>query len=244
MRKRCGIVSAALLAMLVAGPAARAQTAAGPGPAIGPTISVTGEGSVSRAPDMATIRLGVAAEGQTAEAALAQASAQLDGVLKRLAAEGIAPRDIQSTGLNLSPRWDNPQAGSTRPPRIVGFEAEGSIGVKVRALDHLGTVLDAVVKDGANRLSGLDFGLAEPGPARDEARKAAVADAIHRAELYAAAAGVKLGAVQQISDESGSPPVPMMKAAPMAFAAAAPVPVAAGEMEVTAEVQMVFAIDR
>lgn len=225
------VVALAALAGLAAPAAVRAA----------PSMTVTGEGSVARAPDMATISLGVTTEAKTAAAALSQASERLGGVLKRLEADGIAGRDIQSTGINVSPRWENGSASVGRPAKIAGFMASGSISVKVRALGRLGTVLDDAVKDGANLLSGLSFGLAEPGPAEDAARKAAVADAMRKAALYAKAAGVKLGPVQSIAETGGRTPVPMLRAAPMSLAAT-PVPVAQGEVQVKAELRMVFAI--
>jgi uncharacterized protein YggE len=235
MRVWIGVLPAVVLAAGLAGLLAPAPARAGP------EITVTGEGSVARAPDMATISVGVTAEAKTAAAAMAQASAQLGAVLKRLIADGIAERDMQSTGLNLSPRWQSGSASSGQPRKIVGFVASGTILVKVRALGRLGNVLDDVVKDGANRLHGLSFGLAEPGPVEDAARKAAVADAMRKAALYATAAGVKLGPVQSIAEAGGSAPVPMLRAAPMSMAAA-PVPVAQGEVTVKAKVRMVFAI--
>lgn len=206
-----------------------------------PTITVAGEGQVSRAPDMATITLAVTGDGATGAAAMAKVATGLTGVLARLKGEGIEDRDVQTSGLTLSPRWDEPQPGSTRPPKIVGFVASSSVSVRVRALDHLGSVIDGVVSDGANGFSGLSFGLADPAPAQDDARKAAVTDAIHKAQLYAAAAGVKLGAVMTISDQSVSTgPYPV--AAPMMMAKSAPMPVAQGEIELDASVAMVFAI--
>ncbi|MBI1219129.1 MAG: DUF541 domain-containing protein [Rhodobacteraceae bacterium] len=208
---------------------------------LAPTITVSGEGKVTRAPDMATITLAVTADAATGAAAMAKVATGLTGVLARLKGEGIDDRDMQTSGLNLSPRWDDPGQGSTRPPKIVGFEAASTVSVRVRALDHLGPVLDGVVSDGANGFSGLSFGLADPDPAQDDARKAAVADALHKAQLYAAAAGVKLGQVQSISDESASTR-PYMMAAPVMMAKSAPMPVAQGEIELDASVTMVFSI--
>lgn len=209
-----------------------------------PTITVEGEDTVHRAPDMAVIRLGVTAGAKTAGDAVAQLAPRLDAVLKRLRAEGVQDRDMQSSGLSLSPRYDQPARGTGEAPKIVGFEASSTVTVRVRKLDALGGVLDAVVRDGADRFSGLSFGLADPGPAQDAARRAAVADAMHRAALYAAAAGVKLGDLRSLSDAGGSGgPLPMQRAAPMAFKAEA-VPVAQGEIDVTAQVRMVFSIAR
>ncbi len=232
-----GLLVAAALATAAVGLAGASSAA--PVEAGGPTITVSGEGRVSRAPDMAEMRLSVTALAPTAAAALAQASGQLAGVLKRLAAEGVAEADLQTTGLSLAPRWDTPPAGSGQVAKIAGFEAASTLTVKLRALDKLGGLLDAVVKDGANGFSGLSFGLADPAAAEDAARRAAVADAMHKAALYAAAAGVKLGPLEAIRDGGESRPVPMLRAAPMAMAA---VPVAQGELEITAQVTLVFAI--
>ena len=112
------------------------------------------------------------------------------------------------------------------------------VTVRVRALDQVGSVLDAAVTDGANTLNGISFGLADPVPATDEARKAAVADARRKAELYAAAAGVKVGKVLSIS-ENGGYAQPMMMAEAMAGKSAA-VPVQAGELSVAASVNVTF----
>ena len=205
-----------------------------------PMITVSGEGQVSRAPDMATITLAVTADGAPGAAAMGQVATGLAGVLARLKDEGIDARDMQTSGLDLSPRWDEPPQGSTRPPKIVGFVASRTVSVRVRALDHLGTVIDGVVSTGANGFSGLSFGLADPAPAQDDARKAAVADAMHKAQLYAVAAGVKLGPVMAISDQSASVR-PYAMAAPM-MTKSAPMPVAQGEIDLDASVTMVFAI--
>ncbi len=97
-----------------------------------------------------------------------------------------------------------------------------------------------VVTDGANTLNGVAFGLQDPDPALDAARKDAVADARRKAELYAAAAGVKLGAIQSIGEQSGyAPPMPMALAE-ASFAKDASVPVAAGEVGVSASVSIVW----
>jgi hypothetical protein len=204
-----------------------------------PQIAVTGEGTVEAAPDLATISLGATTEGTTAAEAMAANSAAVAAVLANLEATGIAKRDMQTTGLSLSPVWSN-YAGS-RPPRIDKFQAVNGVTVRVRALDSLGRVLDAAIREGANTLNGLSFGIADPVPLMDEARTRAVADARRRADLLTAAAGVRLGRVLSISEGHAGPPVP----APMFRAEAAmsdAVPVAAGEVAVRASVTVVWEI--
>lgn len=202
-------------------------------------ITVTGEGRVDASPDMATISLGVTSEAPTAAAAMAANSVELGRVLANLRGAGIEGRDLQTSGLTLNPNWRSDDNGSNG--RIVGYIAANMLTVRVRALDSLGVVLDAAVKDGANTLNGVSFGLAQPEPVLDEARKRAVADALHRALLLTEAAGVALGAVVAISEGGGNfAPSPMFR---MEGAMAdAPVPVAQGEVSLSASVTMVWEI--
>jgi uncharacterized protein YggE len=203
-----------------------------------PRITVTGEGRAEAVPDLAVITLGVTTQGATAAAALADNSTRLAAVLARLRAAGVADRDLQTSGLSLGPRYDY---GNNRPPRLVGYEATNQLAVRVRALDALGTILDAAVTDGANTLGGLAFSLADPQAARDAALAAAVAEARRKAAIVAEAAGVTLGPVLSISEQvayAGPQPMPRMA---MADSAAA-VPVAAGEVGYAATVTIVYGI--
>ena len=204
-----------------------------------PTISVSGEGRVAASPDMATISLGVTTFGDSAAAAMAKNSEELTKVMANLTAAGIEAKDIQTTGLMLNPNWSYDSSGGAGT--INGYTAMNMVNVRVRALDGLGAVLDAAVKDGANTLNGLTFGIADPQPVTDEARKLAVADAVRKAGLLAEAAGVKLGAVTAISEQTGyTDPAPMFRAE--ASAAPGGVPVAGGEVAMTITVNMTWAL--
>jgi uncharacterized protein len=224
----------ALLAGIMAG-----QMAAGAAMADAGKITVTGEGRVEAAPDIATIALGVQVRGDTAAAALAANSERLAAVLARLKAAGIADRDLQTSGLGLGPEYDHSRAG--QPPRVVGYQATNMLTVRVRDLARLGAVLDQAVADGANTLNGLVFGLAEPQAALDKARVAAVQDARRKAEMMAAAAGVALGAVLEMSESHGGGPQPYFRGAPMAMDAAA-VPVEGGEVSLSVQVSITWEI--
>ncbi|MEF3047270.1 SIMPL domain-containing protein [Pseudotabrizicola sp. L79] len=201
------------------------------------TITVSGEGSVEGAPDMAVLSLGVTTEGATATEAMSANSAALTAVLERLKAAGIADRDLQTSNLSLNPNWTGYDSGAT--PKIVGYTASNQLMVRIRDLPKLGEVLDAAITDGANTLNGISFGLSNPRPAMDEARTEAVADARARAELLVTAAGARLGKIVSINENGGyAQPAPMFRAA----AEAAPVPVQGGEVATTATVTIVFEI--
>ena len=200
------------------------------------TITVTGEASISRAPDMATISVGVTTVGETASAALTQNSADMQKVIDRLKASGVAETDLQTTGLSVNPNWTSSKLSGGQ--EIDGFTAMNSLTVGIRDLEKLGAVLDAVVQDGANTLNGVTFGLVDPRPVLDEARKDAVADARRKADLLATAAGVKLGDLVSITDAGGYSGGP----APMFRADAGSVPIQSGEVGHQANVVITWEI--
>lgn len=226
------ILSSLATVALLAGPALAEDAKA--------MITVTGEGQVAVVPDMATISLGVTVNGDTAKAALDANSAALAAVLERLTAAGIEAKDVQTSGLSLGPVYDYSSSSSGGAQKVQGYNASNMVTVQVRSIEQVGPVLDASVTDGANMLNGITFGLLDPVPATDEARKKAVEDARRKAALYAGAAGVELGKIVSIT-EGGSFGAPVMMGG-AAFAKADSVPVAAGEMTVGASVTVTFAV--
>ena len=211
------------------------------GPVAERLITVTGEGIVAAVPDLAYVNLGVSQQAETAGAAMDAMSTSMTAVMDRLATAGIAPVDIQTGQLTLDPVYDNSSYDSSGGAKIIGYVATTMVQVRVRDLTVVGAVLDAVVQDGANRLAGVSFDLADRAPAMDEARRRAVADARARAELFAAASGVTLGVLITLTEQSGYlNPAPMfdarMEGASMA------VPVAGGEVSLQAMVTMVYEV--
>ncbi len=204
------------------------------------TISVSGTGEVTATPDMASVFIGAQSEAGTAEEALARTAEAVDATLRVLEGAGIEARDLQTRGINLSPRLMRQGSGTNAPPRIVGYVASSDLTVRIRDLNALGPVLDAVVSAGANTLGGITFGLQEIDAAREEAQALAIADARAKADTYAQAAGVSVGPVLSISDGGAvMPQGRMMFEASMADAA---VPVAPGELTVSAQVDVVYEI--
>ena len=202
------------------------------------TLTVTGMATVETAPDLATLSLGVTTSGATAAAAMSANSDAVASVIARLKSAGVADRDIQTSNLSLNPNWVTNATGTAS--EIQGYVATNLLTIRIRALATTGAVLDAAISDGANSLNGLVFGLQNPRPAEDEARRQAVADALARATLLAGAAGTKLGPILSITDGGAAPPVP----GPMYRMAedTAAVPVEAGSLGITASVTLVFQI--
>ncbi|MEL6748265.1 MAG: SIMPL domain-containing protein [Pseudomonadota bacterium] len=203
------------------------------------TISVTGTGVVDTAPDMALISLAVTHEAKTAGAAMAQVSDDMTALLARLQTLGLDGKDIQTNRLSISPVWDNRRYENGQAPRITGFVASNGLSLRVRDLGALGGILDAVITDGANEMSGLRFTVDDPKPHQDAARARAVADAMNKAQQLANAAGVTLGPLRTMSEHGGGRAPVMME---MAAARSADVPIAAGEVSLSVSVAMVFDI--
>jgi hypothetical protein len=202
------------------------------------TVTVAGTGTVSAAPDMAEITTGVVTQAPTAAQALAANSQAMERLLKALGGLGVATRDTQTTNISVSPLRRQGREGQS--PEITGYEVTNQVRVKVRDLASLGRVLDQQVGQGANLVYGIQFGRQEPAPLLDDARKRAMADARRKAELYAAAAALKVGRVVAVQEVGAASPRPEM--APRMTMSAA-VPVAPGEQEVHASVTVTFTLE-
>lgn len=214
-----------------------------------PRILVNGQGSAEIAPDMAVLQLTVTREADTAREALDANSAAMAQVIKALRAEGVAERDLQTNNFSIQPKYVYPPQkpqGENQTPRIVGYTVRNGLAVRVRDLSKLGAVMDQAVTLGVNEGGNILFSNDDPSAAIEQARSAAVKDAMARAKTLAAAAGVKLGRVLEISEQSFMPaPAPMMRAEMMMAAPAADaVPVAAGESSYQVTVSLSYAIEQ
>lgn len=209
------------------------------------TISINAESQVMAKPDIAYIRAGVSEERATAREAMAAQASAMQGVFAALRRARIAERDIQTSGLELSPRYTSVEIEKEgrrhHEMRLAGYTASNQVSVRVRDLDRLGSILDSLVAAGGNTLSGVTFAIENPAPLEDEARRGALAEAIRRAELYAEVAGYRVVRIITLA-ESGRPgPAPMASMRRMsADSEMATTPVAGGELTVRAGVSVQF----
>ena len=171
-------------------------------------VTVTGEATVTAAPDAAVIRVGVSSQGKTARAASDANAKEMTAVLAAINQTGIADRDIQTSWLSLQPQYDPSKAGAAR---LIGFQANNQVTVKIRDIGKLPAVLDRAIAAGANEMSGIEFVVSEQSKLLDKARAEAIADAYRKAELYANAAGMKVGRVVAIAEEGSAPPSPVFR---------------------------------
>lgn len=225
------LAAAATLACLLAAPALAQVPIATPAtvPTAATFLTVVAEGEVTRTPDVAELSGGVVTTAPTAAAAMAANARAMTAVVAALRAAGVAERDIQTRGLGLQATYSYEE----RQQRLTGYQATNTVALRLRDIAKAGTLLDALVKAGANQISGPSFRLDKPEAALDEARVQAVTTARARATLYAQAAGMTVKRIESISEagDLGTPdPQPMlMRAAKAEMADAAP-PVAPGEV--------------
>lgn len=228
---------AAMIAAAVASLPAAAQTA----PAQTVTLSI--EGKVAQAPDIVDVSGGVVTTAPTAAAALADNATRMTAVVAAVRKAGIADRDIQTSGLSLQPQY---KYANNEAPVLTGYQATNTISLRIRKIDDAGKLIDTLVAQGANQISGPTFGIDKADAALDSARAQAVATGRARAELYAKAAGLRVRRLVSISEGSGIEPGPrpmMMMARADKIGAAPPTPVAPGEVVLGITVQMVYELE-
>ena len=258
----------ALSLALAAAPApALAQTPAVSVSPIGPDstlLNITAEGRSRRTPDLAIFSAGVVTQGNTASEALSENSRRMDSVIAALKRAGIAPRDIQTSSLSLQPRYSNPELEAQRlaretrqpyippkeSPRIIGYEASNQVQVRVRKLGEMGRIIDTLIASGANQVHGPSFTLDDQRAALDEARIEAVTVGRQRAELYARAAGMRVGRILSMAEGGGYYPVQEVFVQARQASMGAPLPpppetpIAPGELTLGVSLSMQFELVR
>ncbi|MFI6876980.1 SIMPL domain-containing protein [Streptomyces sp. NPDC050400] len=247
IRHRAALAAALLAVGLPAVPAVAAQGAPPAAAAVAPrpaTVTVTGEGRASAAPDTAVVTAGVEVTGATSKAALAAQNTAANALLAAVRTAGVADRDVRTESLSLSPVYttgSEPDAA----PKVTGYQAGQTFSVKVRDLGRTGAVIQAVVDatGDAGRIHGIVFDVADPAALRADARAAAHADAHDKAVQYARLSGHRLGRLVSLDESAGGRPRPVPVPAVAFDESAGKVPVAPGEIEDEVSVTAVYELN-
>lgn len=205
------------------------------------SITLSGTGETTAAPDLARVTSGVQTEAKSAREALTANNRAMTAVIEGLKQAGIAAKDIQTSNFSVGPHYEYPQNAR---PVLVGYQVSNTVTVTVRDLAKIGETLDRIVTLGSNTINGIGFSIDDPEKLEDEARRLAIADARRKAELYAAAGGFKLGRVLTVVESSSGgprPPMPYMRTAKME--AADSVPIQGGEQSITVQVNVTWEIE-
>jgi uncharacterized protein len=206
------------------------------------TLNVNGTGKVYLTPDLAYISIGVQNKSAEVSAALAQNNQASQAIASSLKDLGVEAKDIQTTAFNIYPEQQiDPQTGQLTGTLYV---VDNSVMVTVRDLQNLGTLLDTMVKSGANTINGIQFDIADKTTPLTEARRLAIEDAQVQATQLASAAGIKLGKITGLNVYyNGTPAMVTSEGKGMpGFGTGNQVPVAAGQMMIQMDANISYEI--
>ncbi len=205
------------------------------------TINVTGNAQVLLVPDIAYISIGVHTQAQTAKDAVASSNTETQAVVDAIKAQGVDPKDIQTTNFSV---YQQTQTGPNGETTGIIFMTDNTVYVTMRDLTKIGTILDAAVAAGANNIYGITFDVQNKDAALASGRDQAMADAQAQAGQLAKAAGATLGAVQSVTYYSNTP-IPFAyesKAVPAGVGGGGNVPISSGQLQLTVTVNVIYEI--
>ena len=204
------------------------------------TITVSGTGIVTTVPNQAQFSFGASTTAPTARAALTGNAARMTRLVAALKGAGIDEKDVQTSRISLQPQYSASVSNRPGPTSIVGYRASNRVMVRIRDVGKVAGVIDTLVGAGANDIGNISFSVSHASQLLDDARERAVADARRKAEIYAKAAGVTLGAPLNISEVGAAAPLFRAKVATAMGEAATPI--AQGEETLSISVNVTFAI--
>lgn len=208
------------------------------------TLTVSGQGQISRAPDVATVAATIVTSDESATRALSENNRRYAALSAKLGAVGIADGDISSTSINsyFNARPLNPAPGAAGGP--FGFVVTRNVQIKVNTLASTGSVVDAATAAGATQINGVSYGLRDRRGVERLALAAAVTDAAAQAQTIAAAAHVTIVRVLHIGDQTGSPGriQPFGMALARAVPESVPTTIAPSDLEITAAISITYQI--
>lgn len=231
------LLSAAALSLVIGLPAAAQADDVATVPIAGTRLDVSAEGQVTRDPDIATLSAGVVTQAGTAAAAMAENAKRMAAAIAALRRAGVADRDIRTASLSLQPQY---RYADNQPPAVTGYQASNQLTVTFRDIKRAGPILDALVAQGVNQLSGPDFALEHPDAALDEARAQAMQKARAKADVYARAAGLTVKRIVAIGEGGGYAPQPPRPVFMMARAEKMATDLQPGEEKIGVTVNVTF----
>ncbi len=228
-------------------------------------LRVRATGTASGIPDIAVISLGVESVEDTASEARAMAATAMAGVMEVLEEAGIEDRDIQTNHFNISPRYQSVRVTQCHDDedteekilddaencttfwdqQLVGYAVNNQASVNIRNLNEAGTIIDQVTDAAGDlvRVNGIRFTIEDIEALQDEARNEAMAELERKAEAMAELAGVALGRLVHLQEDSGYiPPQPVFARAAFASESAADTSISAGELDVSVSVNGIYLI--
>ncbi len=208
------------------------------------TIHVTGSGSVTGEPDIATLDVGVSVERETVAEAREEAASAMTALINSLQANNVDEKDIKTENFSIYPQYDYTDDGRV----LRGYRVNNTVQAKVRDLATLSKVIDDAAGAGGDSIviNSIQFMIDDTTPLQTEARSLAIKDAEAKAQTLAEASDVRLGEPITITESTyfEGPPIPFATAeAAFDDAARSATPIAPGELAVTVTVTVVYEIE-
>lgn len=207
-------------------------------------IWVSGQGELNVVPDIANLSLGISAQAKTVAQAQAAAATAMNNAMNALSQGGVARKDIQTQHFSIQQitRWDKDREQES----VIGYRVTNMVLAKIRDINQAGSIIDAVATAGGDltRINSISFAVDDPSKYYSEVRQKAMADANAKARQLADLGGVKLGKPTYVSESTVYPVPRPVYEAKVAAAPAPPTPISPGEMKITLNVQVVYAIEK
>jgi uncharacterized protein YggE len=207
----------------------------------GQGISVSGTGRVTGTPNLLRLQTSVEVTKADVNSAMDAANATMAAVQKTLKADGVADKDLQTSGLSVQPNYNYTSKGA----ELTGYTVSENLSVVLRDLKKAGSIISDAAKTGGDalRIGGAALDIDEDNALIAQARQQAFADAKAKAQAYADAAGRSLGAVVSISESTDQQPQPVYNTSFAANApAASPVPIQAGSQDITVTTNVTWSL--
>jgi len=205
------------------------------------TISIQGQGKIYAKPDIAYVNLSVITQGYSLKGTQDSNSKKMNGVIEFLKGFEIEEKDIKTINYNIYPQYSYEER---KAPRIVGYEINQTIELKIRNLDKVSEILEKSVAAGVNQINSLRFWIDKDEELKAEARKIAIEDAKKKAQVLASDLGVELGDLIGYNDDNSYYPTPIYRAEMGGIGGGGETPdIQTGENEIIINVSLIYEID-
>lgn len=198
-------------------------------------IEVTGEGTVSAAPDKSAIVLGAVTDDISLNRAQAENAKTLSDIIDALLKLTIPKEHIQTVNYNIDMQYDYEDG-----KRIFkGYQVTHLLQVTIDKIELTGLVVDTAVSQGANSISNIQFISSHPEVHYNHALSLAIKNAESKAVTIAKTLGVTLIKHPiQIQEESRTPePIPHQTGV---YAKSTATPIQPGKVEFVAAVKVKY----
>lgn len=209
---------------------------------IGSTISASGTGTANANPDLVVIQLGVDTVNGDPNEAVNQNTAKMNELIDLLGKTGISANDIQTTNYNM---WvEDIYNQNNQPTGEKRYHVSNQVNVQLKDISKIGELIKDATSVGASNVSGISFAVSDTSELEQAALDIAIDDARQKAEWMAEKLGLKVGSIVNVVEGGNfSPPITYQSGA-QGIGGGAPVPIAQGQVSLTAQVQVEFELQK